>query len=92
MRNPLVSLNPKIFPSPTTFDPSRWLDNPQLDWYILAFSKGSRGCVGMNLAWAELYFTVAPVFARYGGEERTIRVWKANVEDVRGVHDFLFWL
>jgi len=79
MSNPLVSLHPKVFPSPATFDPSRWLDNPQLDRYLVAFSKGPRGCVGLNLAWAELYFTVAAVFARYGGEERTMRLWKTNV-------------
>jgi len=88
MSNPLVSLNPKVFPSPATFDPSRWLDNPQLDRYLVSFSKGSRGCVGMNLAWAELYFTLAAVFARYGREERTMRLWRTDVEDVQAVHDF----
>ncbi|KAE9378138.1 cytochrome P450 [Stipitochalara longipes BDJ] len=88
MSNPLVSLNPKIFPSAAIFDPSRWLDNPQLDRYLVAFSKGLRGCVGLNLAWADLYFTVAAVFARGGGEERTMRLWKTSVEDVQAIHDF----
>jgi cytochrome P450 len=91
MSNPLISLNPDIFPSPETFDPSRWLDNPQLDRYLVAFSKGPRGCVGLNLAWAELYFTVAAMFARYGsesGEKGTMKLWKTTVEDVRTSHDF----
>jgi len=44
--------------------------------------------VRLNLAWAELYFTVAAVFARYGGDERTMRLWKTSVEDVQAVHDF----
>src|SRR3978361_667745 len=88
MSNALVSLTPSIFPNPETFDPTRWLDNPQLDRYLVAFSKGPRGCVGLNLAWAELYFTVAAVFARYGGEGRSIKLWKTSVQDVQAVHDF----
>jgi cytochrome P450 len=63
-----------------------------MDRYLVVFSKGPRACVGLNLAWAELYFTVAAVLARYGGEDnesgRKMRLWKTTVEDVQAVHDF----
>lgn len=41
-----VQMNPKIFPDPKKFEPERWLENPRLDKYLLAFSKGSRICLG----------------------------------------------
>jgi len=48
--------------------------------------------VGLNLAWAELYFTVAALYARYGSEGsesgRTMKLWKTTEEDVQAVHDF----
>lgn len=31
----------------------------------MPFSKGSRGCVGINLAYAELYLITAYVFRRF---------------------------
>jgi cytochrome P450 len=92
MSNPLVCHNPNILPSIESFDPSRWLDNSQLDRYLVSFSKGPRGCVGLNLSWAELCFTVAALFARYGsgGREngRTIKLWKTTEEGVKAVHGF----
>lgn len=43
--------NQDIFPDPDKFDPSRWLDpkvSAELERYLVAFSKGSRACVGMQ--------------------------------------------
>ncbi|KAK2836963.1 hypothetical protein FQN49_006545 [Arthroderma sp. PD_2] len=43
--------NQEIFPDPDKFDPSRWLDpaaSTELDRFLVAFSKGSRACVGMQ--------------------------------------------
>lgn len=42
----LIQTNPQIFPDPLEFRPERWLENPRLDRYLLAFSKGSRICLG----------------------------------------------
>jgi cytochrome P450 len=39
-----------------------------LDKYIVAFGKGSRNCIGMHLAYAQLYMSVAAVAARYNLE------------------------
>ncbi|KAI1322849.1 cytochrome P450 [Xylariaceae sp. FL0255] len=63
-----VSLDPEIFPEPKKFVPERWLPiNPNLDIcnrYFMAFSKGTRLCLGMNLAYAELYILLAVLFRR----------------------------
>lgn len=62
--------DPKIFPEPETFRPERWLpiktEGQRLHRYLVPFSKGSRQCVGMNLANAELYMTLAGLFLRFG--------------------------
>ncbi len=44
----LVHLNPDIFPEPLQFSPERWIENRQLDRYLLSFSKGSRQCLGIK--------------------------------------------
>jgi len=54
-------LDPRIFPSPSSFLPTRFLEDPSLSKYLISFSKGSRQCLGMNLAWAELYLCVKGV-------------------------------
>lgn len=55
-----------VFPDPTSFRPERWLENPRLDKYLIAFSRGSRQCIGINLAYAEIYLGLATIFGRFG--------------------------
>ena len=44
----------KIFPSPRTFDPERWIGNPKagngqsLERYFVGFGKGTRSCLGIK--------------------------------------------
>ncbi|KAI1260649.1 cytochrome P450 [Xylariaceae sp. FL1019] len=63
-----VAFDPTIFPNPYIFKPERWLpSNPDLQTcnrYFVPFSKGSRMCIGINLAYAELYIALAFVFRR----------------------------
>ena len=62
-----IHYNPELFPSPTTFDPERFLGENKaanMKWFS-AFGRGARGCVGQNLAWAELYMVVGNLFARF---------------------------
>ena len=56
-----------IFPDPETFDPERWLGEgaSKRERYLVNFSKGTRGCLGINLAKAEIYFTLAALFRRF---------------------------
>jgi cytochrome P450 len=47
----MMHRNPKIFPDPDTFVPERWLDPAnvgKLEKSFVAFSRGSRQCIGMQ--------------------------------------------
>ncbi|KAL4885918.1 cytochrome P450 [Aspergillus karnatakaensis] len=62
----LIHRNATIFPNPEQFDPDRWIrtqgkavTGERLDRYLTPFGKGSRGCLGINLAYAELYIALA---------------------------------
>jgi cytochrome P450 len=63
--NFLVHRNPEYFPDPSRFNPNRWLEDPKLVKYLVAYSKGSRQCIGMHLANAEMYLTTARLFRNY---------------------------
>ncbi|PSN70347.1 cytochrome P450 [Corynespora cassiicola Philippines] len=61
----------KLWPEPEKFDPERWTDpqeSARLYRYLVSFSKGSRMCIGMNLAYAELYMGLAAIFRRFNIE------------------------
>lgn len=62
----IVHRNPEIFPEPTVFDPERWLQegSQDLDKYLVSFSKGPRSCLGINLAWCELYLIIGTIFRK----------------------------
>ncbi|GME65035.1 Cytochrome P450 [Neofusicoccum parvum] len=60
-----VHFNPDIFPDPHAFRPERWLENPDLDNWLVAFSRGPRMCLGINLAWAELRLCFAHVYRKF---------------------------
>ena len=80
--------DPVLFPSPLTFDPERWLqpNSQELTKYIFAFGKGTRQCVGMNLAYAEMYLTLAAVFRKFG---RQMELFDTDRErDVDVTRDF----
>jgi cytochrome P450 len=65
----MQNTNPLIFPDPLAFDPERWLCDDETyrtrDKSMLSFSRGSRSCIGMNLAIATLHLTVAHMFRRF---------------------------
>ena len=69
MTSALIHHDESIFPESYDFQPERWIGNPGLDRYLVSFSKGSRSCVGINLAYAEMYLWLAGVFRRYGSPE-----------------------
>jgi hypothetical protein len=68
MSHALLFRDASIFPEPTTFRPERWIENPKLERYQFAFSKGTRACIGINLAMAELYLMIAHLFYTFGSE------------------------
>lgn len=59
-----------VFPNPESFQPERWLDSSggagsntakHLNRYLVAFGKGSHGCVGSTMAYSLLYKTLATI-------------------------------
>ena len=79
----------RIFPSPDTFKPERWLGNPvapsgkPLQRYLVPFGKGPRMCLGMNFANAELYIGLATVFRRV-----ELELWDTKRDAVDMAADF----
>jgi cytochrome P450 len=60
--------DPGIFYDPFGFRPERWLDDgARLDKYLVVFCPGTRVCLGMALAKAELFLMLARLFRRWGG-------------------------
>ncbi|KAF9889738.1 hypothetical protein FE257_007044 [Aspergillus nanangensis] len=56
--------DPETYPEPFKFIPERWLGkyDPKMDRNWIPFSRGSRNCLGMNLAYAEMYWAMAVMF------------------------------
>lgn len=88
-------MNPTIFPSPETFLPERWLSQPAsgkpnntngnpLKRYFVPFTRGPRQCLGMDLAYAEMYLTAAIILRRFPLTE----LYNTGKGDVDVAHDF----
>ncbi|KAH8660697.1 oxoglutarate/iron-dependent oxygenase [Tricladium varicosporioides] len=89
MTSVLVHHNPALFPNPKTFIPERWIDEKgqrrrDLEGYLLSFSKGSRQCLGINLAYAEVYLALAAVIRNFGDR---LELFETTAEDVEIHHD-----
>ncbi|KAL2802163.1 cytochrome P450 [Aspergillus granulosus] len=83
-----VHMNPTIFPEPHKFNPGRWLEasasGERLTRYIVSFSKGTRNCIGINLAYAELYLVIARMARQFD-----IELCGTTPEDVRFARDYV---
>ncbi|KAI9459862.1 putative P450 monooxygenase [Lactarius psammicola] len=62
-----VLRSPAVFPDPNAFIPDRWLggDAKTHEASLVTFSKGPRSCIGMNLAYCNLYLIIAGIFRRF---------------------------
>ncbi|EAU35560.1 conserved hypothetical protein [Aspergillus terreus NIH2624] len=73
----------EFFPSPDRFLPERWLvdgqPNYKLQKTLIAFGKGSRSCIGENLAYCELYIMAALMALRVVPRAR---LHETTVEDI----------
>ena len=80
-----VHLDASVFENPCHFQPERWLSGSknELERFLVPFNKGTRGCVGSNLAMVELYLTIGNLF-RYLDME----LYETIEEDIRLAHDF----
>lgn len=84
--------NEDIFVDSYAFKPERWLTRDQqgqlqldksLDRWWFPFGKGSRSCLGVNLATAEILLGLATLFRKYDFE-----LFETDVSDVQLAHDF----
>jgi cytochrome P450 len=94
MTSVLVHHDESIFPDSKKFLPERWIGHPNLDKYLLSFSKGTRMCIGINLAYAELYLALARMFRAYGskdvrseGDAGYFELFETTTEDVELAKD-----
>lgn len=87
----MIHMNPIIFPNPQEFQPERWLASDaepagtaSSKRHFMPFGKGSRICLGMNLAYAELYLTLEAVFRRF-----ELKLFETTRADIDVAHDFV---
>ncbi|KAB2571853.1 Cytodhrome monooxygenase aflU [Lasiodiplodia theobromae] len=87
MTSVLIHQNETLFPDPMEFRPDRWLEPgaaQRLEKYLVNFSKGSRSCVGINLAKTEIPLALAAVF----GRRFEMELFETDRSDVDLKHDF----
>lgn len=85
-----MHLNSDIFPEPRRFRPERWLDcSPthlrQMEKCFVPFGKGTRGCLGIELAKEELTLMAGNLFRRFGSN---LELYETSERDVSIVHDY----
>ncbi|KAK8023456.1 benzoate 4-monooxygenase cytochrome P450 [Apiospora marii] len=82
MSSYLVHMDSQVFPEPERFKPERWVEaadkGEHLSKFVVSFTRGSRICLGMNLAYAELYMTLASIIRRFDME-----LYETGPEDIR---------
>ncbi|GFF32208.1 trichodiene oxygenase [Aspergillus udagawae] len=80
--------DPSVFPRPDEFLPERWLADvtPEMSRNYVPFSKGSRRCLGTNLAYAEINHIIATLF-RPGGPDFSL--YETSEKDVKPAHDLI---
>lgn len=99
MTQMFIHLDPNIFSDPDSFIPERWLQSEQETsnrstdsshprHFLVPFSRGTRQCVGMNLAYAEIYLTIAALFRAPPEGGVDMRLYHTDRSDVDVVHDF----
>lgn len=74
-----------VFPDPFTFNPERWLGEAgrERKRFQMAFTKGSRKCLGIELANAELCLVIAALVRSF---EMTLH--ETDARDVSFEHDY----
>jgi cytochrome P450 len=94
MTSTLLHYSAATFPSPHTFSPELYLTDPSRAKYLVPLSKGSRQCIGMPLAYTELYLALAKLFRVYGsrevqggGDRGVLQLWETGQADVDIVGD-----
>lgn len=74
-----------VFPDPFVFDPERWLGDAGKERrrFQMAFNKGGRKCLGIELARAELYLVVAALVREFD-----MTLFETDADDVAFLYDY----
>ncbi|KAK7752472.1 hypothetical protein SLS62_005625 [Diatrype stigma] len=75
----LMHTDEKLYPDPMRFNPDRWMDpvaRKAAEKRYAPFSRGTRMCLGMYLAWAEMYLLLAALVQNFD-----FRIEGATAED-----------
>ncbi len=80
-----VNVSEQYFPDPWKFDPERWLGPESMERrkFMTSFGKGSRRCIGVNVAHLELYLAIAAM-ARYD-----LELFETDILDVEFRHEYM---
>ncbi|KAI1869857.1 hypothetical protein JX265_003309 [Neoarthrinium moseri] len=80
-----MHMDPEVYPEPYKFIPERWIGDvdPRVNRNFVPFVKGSRNCLGLNLAWAEMYVVLGILF-RPGGFKMSL---DCDESDIVPIHD-----
>ncbi|ROT42644.1 cytochrome P450 [Sodiomyces alkalinus F11] len=82
--------NTELFPNPDEFIPERWLvdgkPNYNLQKMLISFGKGSRSCIGENLAYCEVYIMTALLAFRILPRAQ---LYETTIEDLTYDHDLI---
>ncbi|KAI4592711.1 hypothetical protein KJ359_010470 [Pestalotiopsis sp. 9143b] len=80
-----LHMDSDVYPEPYKFIPERWIGDvdPRVNRNFVPFVKGSRNCLGFNLAWSELYIVLAILF-RPGGHKMSL---DCDESDIVPIHD-----
>ncbi|KAL7622978.1 hypothetical protein AAE478_006657 [Parahypoxylon ruwenzoriense] len=97
MAAPILNRNPDLYDQPDVFRPDRYLENPKLLKYQMSFSRGTRQCIGINLAYQELQTFTAGIFRRYNlydptretQDGPTLELYQTRREDVAVHSDYI---
>jgi len=83
--------NPDVFPDPYNFNPDRWLvkDTSRLLLDLAPFSKGLRMCLGLNLAWCELYLIFGNILRRL---DLKLHITEDTIDNFRADNGVDYWL
>lgn len=97
MTAPIVNRHPNLYVQPDEFLPERYINDPNLPKGPLTFSKGTRQCIGMNLAHQELQTFTAGIFRRYDlfdpmkkdQNGPTLELYQTNQRDIAMDADYI---
>ncbi|KAE8311594.1 cytochrome P450 [Aspergillus transmontanensis] len=88
MSSYFMHTDPTVYPEPMTFRPERWLGaiDPAMHRNYVPFTRGSRNCLGMNLAMAEISLILAVLYRPNGLK---LELYETDETDVVIAHDFM---